>query len=323
MANQLTNLVKNVAKFFGADVDPSSLVPNSSNPQGPLYEPIPDNWYKSQPYAFKAKRDGKNYIFYLPISPKNLNITTHFATNIISTLYGTVEEHSEQRYFDIVINGTTGFAPQYVEEQPLDISGPPKPMSNSGRKRYEDFTISTALGGLFPKTAGKIEQALNQAGNVVKAAKGSNGHEVGVFNNGSGYVAFHNLYRFLLKHKKSASSGTSIKNNKINESMAPGTGKNSPLQFLNYKDNNQYSCVVQRFVLERNSENPMLYNYTINLRAYDLRPITNEKSPELRNRFKDLGLDSTLSVAATAKIAINSGKTALSSGKGAIKTLGA
>jgi len=316
-----TNLVSNIKKLFDEGYKPQS--PGST---GALYEPLPDNWYKSQPYAFKAQRDnGQTYTFYLPISPKNLNITTHFATNVITTLYGTVEEHSEQRYFDIMISGTTGFAPQFVSEVKQPKVGPPnyKTLSQPGRKRYNDVSISTALGGFFPKTSAKLEQTLNQAGNAVKALSGSNGHEVGVFNNTSGYIAFHNFYKFLLEHKRSASSGTALSKKDFKESMLPGKGTNSPLQFVNYKDNNQYSCVVQRFVLERSAENPMLYNYTINLRAYDLRPITKDQPPELRDRFKDLGLDSTLSIAAKAKVAINSGKGALSSGKGAIKTLGA
>jgi hypothetical protein len=328
MANQLTNLVKNVAKGLGFNLE-SPLKAQSVEASGSLYEPLPDNWYKSQPYAFKAQRDkGQIYTFYLPISPKNLNITTHFATNVITTLYGTVEEHSEQRYFDIVISGTTGFAPQFVSEVKSNKVGPPssvsaKSLTQSGRKRYNDISISTALGGFFPKTSAKLEQVLNQAGSVAKAISGSNRHEVGVFNNTSGYIAFHNLYKFLLEHKRSASSGTALSKKDFKDSMSPGKGVNSPLQFVNYKDNNQYSCVVQRFVLERSADNPMLYNYTINLRAYDLRPIAKDQPPELRNRFKDLGLDSTMSIAAMAKVAINSGKGALSSGKGAVKTLGA
>jgi hypothetical protein len=43
----------------------------------------------------------------------------------------------------------------------------------------------------------------------------------------------------------------------------------------------------------------------------------------LKNRYEDLGLDSTLSIAAKAKVAINAGKSALSSARGAVKTLGA
>jgi hypothetical protein len=72
------------------------------------------NWYQALPYGFKnVRRDGSVRIMFLPISPSNIQVVTHYATNIVPTLYGTVEEHSEQRYFDITISGTTGFSPRY------------------------------------------------------------------------------------------------------------------------------------------------------------------------------------------------------------------
>ena len=86
-----------------------------------------DNWYKALPYGFRfSPRDGSaSVICYLPLSPENITVSTHFGTNIIPTLYGTIEEHSEQRYYDIVLSGTTGFAPKYPNvfvagDQPFD-----------------------------------------------------------------------------------------------------------------------------------------------------------------------------------------------------------
>src|SRR5689334_19686681 len=65
------------------------------------------NWYSAKPYGFKASlRNGRSVVMFLPINPSNLTISTNFATNMIPTLYGTVEEHSEVRYFDITIEGT-------------------------------------------------------------------------------------------------------------------------------------------------------------------------------------------------------------------------
>ena len=61
------------------------------------------NWYQALPYGVRYRdKDGKTADFYLPLAPSNIQITTHFATNVIPTMYGTVEEHSEQRYFDII-----------------------------------------------------------------------------------------------------------------------------------------------------------------------------------------------------------------------------
>src|SRR5665213_1438313 len=75
------------------------------------YEVTSTNWYKSLPYGFaffdigsKASDNAKSTIW-LPISPNNITTTTNFATNVITTLYGVVEEHSEVRFYDITISG--------------------------------------------------------------------------------------------------------------------------------------------------------------------------------------------------------------------------
>lgn len=292
------------------------------------YAPEPSNWYKSLPYAFKAKIDGSMKIFCLPISPQNLTITTHYATNVISTLYSTVEEHSEQRYFDITIQGTTGFAPRYVNA--LDLSSKNQKTGkltltqsqNPGRESYSNFSIASQLGGFFSKTLGKLEKAANQAKDVVTAfsSKDANGFEPGVYNNTSGYAAFHNLYKFLLDYKKSAAKG---KNATAQSSLK--TVNESILYFVNYKDNNQYSCAVQTFTLERNAQNPMLYNYVIRLRAYNLSSITDEveTQKEVDKRLDALGLDGGASVFSKAKNILSKSKGVLNSVTGAFSTFGA
>ena len=313
MGNWFTNLVDTVTGNEAAKTSGSA-----SSDQGSLYNPIPQNWYQSKPYAFKAKRDAQSYIFYLPINPKNINIVTHFATNVIATLYGTVEEHSEQRYFDITISGTTGFAPQFTEEFSSEGVSTPK----GGRKRYDDFSIFSITGGFAGKTVGKLQNALNQAKIALSTIGNTNNYKTGVFNNSSGYVAFHNFYKFLLQYKKDTVASGSLATSPV-ESMGSTTAPNPPLLFVNYKDNNQYSCAIQRFTLERSAEDPMLYNYSIQMRAYNLSPITTGRSPDLSTRYKDLGLDEVQSVAAKAKVAINAGKSALASARGAVKTIGA
>lgn len=318
MANWFSDLVNTTTSYLKQfKADPPTQV--DSVPGTPPYNPIPKNWYQAQPYAFKARRGKEFYIFYLPISPKNLNIVSHFATNVISTLYGTVEEHSEIRYFDITINGTTGFAPQFTTE----FKDKEKAIAAGGRKRYEGGSwVMNQAKGFMGRTMGKIQNALNQASTAVNALGNTNPYSSGITNNASGYIAFHNFYKFLILHKNDAVKNASLSNPSVESMNANAAGK-GPLVFLNYKDNNQYDCAIQRFTLERNADNPMLYNYTIQMRAYNLSPIISEKSFELTDRYKNLGLDSTQSIAAAAKIAINSGKSALSSAKGAIKTLGA
>jgi len=300
------------------------------------------NWFKALPYGFKATIRGTPKIFFLPINPSNLNIVTHYATNVITTLYDTVEEHSEVRYFDISISGTTGFSPKYNGNTTRiegDISS-----DGGGRVAYQSGEVfSNLAGGFFKQTLGKLDAALNSAKDTLNAIKGtSNKFQPGVSNQESGYVAFHNLYKFFLDYKASLTSSskggtTNIKDAvkgfgdlKVLEAavgsvIGKKTSSSTPLLFLNYKDNNQYSVVIQNFVLERSAENPMLYNYRITMRGYNLQPIGKSASAGsyLETRLQELGLgDGAASIASRFKNGIKGGKATLNNLKGALGSLG-
>ena len=298
-------------------VDPKSNSGSSANSEA-AYKALVDaiyapdysknsNWLKSAPYAFQAQIEENEppRIFYLPISPQNLTISTYFATNTIATLYGTVEEHSEQRYFDITIQGTTGFSPAFYDQNQQE---PP----SAGRESFSSTALisSNILGGFASGLIGKLNKAAQQAKDVFKSATGKTDgqFQAGVSVSRSGYAAFHNLYRFLLAHKKYASSGKM--SGKIGSEKLNDTSKNeTPLYFINFKDNNKYSCVIQRFTLERSANQPMLYNYNIQLRAYNISPATMTKAPDTTARLTALGLVATKpSIAASAKGAIGNAK---------------
>lgn len=230
------------------------------------YDPTPSNWFKSLPYAFmfsdrSSLGEGSygNSMFYLPISPSNLTISTQFATNIVTTLYGVIEEHSEVRYYDINISGTTGMAPKYVDaKQPgkktEDITSP-------GRTDFESdaFDLSAVIGNVPVPPI--VQTVANKANTILN---GSSGMSSGVDVEKTGYMAFHNFYRFLLQYKKDAAGVTDLKNS---------PRKTHPLQFYNYKDGNKYDVVIQSFSLVRSAENPMMYNYSIKMRAFNLRSV--------------------------------------------------
>ena len=233
------------------------------------------NWYTQKPYAFKfTDKDNKTTTFYLPISPSNINITTHFATNVIPTMYGTVEEHTEQRYFDITISGTTGMAPRFFDT----VSGQTKKETKGGVTGRASFTVSTfGLGGFFKRTQAIIQNTLNQVTDLFGDPNGQTGIDL----TKTGYVAFHNFYKFLLVYKKDASGEYG------------GTGNTrAPLLFVNYKDNNQYNVAIQNFQLVRDASSPMLYNYNIVMRAYNLKTADSaDTNIDLGNRATELGLD--------------------------------
>lgn len=258
---------------------PLPSVDNLKKGMNETYKVESQNWYSAKPYGFKmTTRDGGTFTMFLPISPSNLNITTPFATNIVTTLYGTVEEHSDVRYFDISIEGTTGMAPKFIEPGAgNDSSILYSQLRKSGRSTTP-IASSISAGGFFAKTLGLANQIKNKAADLLD---GGVKPKTGINNDNSGYVAFHNLYRFLLQYKKDAS----------------GTGgsttdrKSHPLTFFNYKDNNQYDVVVRGFTMRRSADNPMLYYYSIQLRGYNLRAITSPINDSLTQRLQELGLN--------------------------------
>ncbi len=293
----------------GHDISAEELIDDMNSS---LYKTIATNWYTAKPYGFKMTlRSGDTFIFFLPIAPTNLIINTNFATNVVPTLYGTVEEHSDVRYFDITISGTTGMAPRYTKpgkgDKPAEAS---ESLRQTGR---ESFPIAqgVALGGFFSKTLGVINQIKNKASDLISGAPRA---QTGVFTEQTGYYAFHNFYKFLLHHKKDASGADGER----------GVRAGHPLTFFNYKDNNEYDVVVRNFVLTRSSDNPMLYNYQITLRGYNLRTVGDKIDEDLNQRLKDLGLNGidSSSLLGDIKGIANSAKAIIGSAVAGINVLG-
>lgn len=258
-----------------------------------------ENWYKQLPYGFRFR----GMDFYLPIAPSNLNITTHFATNVISTMYGTVEEHSEQRYYDITISGTTGMSPRYYKAVGQESTVP----SVVGRAGFPiKSKIGGNLGGFFKRTQALVQNSLNQVSDLLGESDPSTGIDL----QRTGYAAFHNFYKFLLLHKKVATGQSTV-----------GKGSKN-LIFLNYKDQSQYNVAIQTFQLTRDASNPMLYNYNISMRAYNLQTVdSDDVRPSVGARLADLGLNGINTSLATtlankARQAKNAAYSAIAAAKG-------
>lgn len=288
------------------------------------------NWYQARPYCFRL-RDRSNFAtdFYLPISPSNLSITTHFATNVIATMYGTVEEHSEQRYFDIIIQGTTGFAPKHFNSGRPEA--PTKPTKNKSSflddikgifNPTEDATIgetigrrsfsiknSFSTGGFFKRTQGLIRSAVDNVKDVVSIFTGPEPYVSAIDYDKTGYAAFHNFYRFLLAYKADIL--------KDDGNLRRKGAANHPLRFVNYKDNNQYNVAIQTFTLVRNADDPMLYNYNIVMKGYKLTSSDSTSVDPDVNRLSDLGLDGVESSSIFVKIA-NGTRSARNAGLAAV-----
>jgi hypothetical protein len=291
-----------------------------------LYQLVPTNWYTAKPYGFRfTMRSGRIFTMFLPISPSNINITTHFATNMISTLYGTVEEHSDVRYYDIVIEGTTGIAPQFTDVASsgvVDVAY--ANLKQPGRAKFP-INSNVALGGFFSNTVSQVNNLLNQAGKAVSAVGGIFGAsgqkpEAAVYTDQTGYTAFHNLYRFLLAYKKDAAGLT------IDGQSNPVAYTTHPLTFFNYKDGNEYSVAVRNFVLRKSAENPMLYNYSIIMRAYNVVSSGKglQQQENLTQRLQDLGLNGVKSSTLLTQIknASNAAKATVGSAANGVNLFG-
>lgn len=250
------------------------------------YQTNNNNWYKALPYGFSffdrtVTEDSisASEVLYLPILPSNIQVTTHFATNIVTTLYGVVEEHSEVRYYDITISGTTGFGPRFVGSSE-DTNTGTNDNASIGRSAFSSASLSDSFGGFLPE----ISNTISQVGDVISDITGDgNKSATGLSPDKTGYAAFHKMYKYLLKYKRDAAG----------DGLAGGKRRKvHPLRFLNYKDSIQYDCVPLAFNLERSAENPMLYNYSIKLRCYNLRSVGEQPQNLEQDLLARLGIGS-------------------------------
>jgi hypothetical protein len=276
------------------------------------YQTTPNRWYKAFPYGFAfwnsdATEGSKpTETFWLPIAPNNINITTHFATNVITTLYGIIEEHSEVRYYDITITGNTGIAPKYTtsfssSSNLSDVGSAITPAGNQpanaanktapsiGRESFAPSGgLLSALGGFLPEVANTLNAAV---GAVNKILGKETPNKTGITPEQSGYYAFHNFQKFLLRYKMDATGTLEAKKSlgTVFGLGAPKVRKMYPLQFLNYKDGIKYDVIPITFTLVRSAENPMLYTYSIKLRAFNLSSVESSNS-SANSLMSDLGL---------------------------------
>ncbi|MEQ1531153.1 MAG: hypothetical protein ABL925_17695, partial [Methylococcales bacterium] len=198
----------------------------------------------------------------------------------IPTIYGTVEEHSPVRYYDITLEGTTGMTPRFVEPTSGSVDNTALP----GRSAFTiQQSLSTLAGGFFAKTLSAADTVYNSQQELSFGRSAV----TGIFKNETGYMAFHNLYRFFLQYKKDVAG--------VSDHTPRKEDAGPPLVFFNHKDGNEYSVVIRTFVLRRDKENPMLYFYNISLRGYDLSEIKDttsaNKTVTPKKLLANLGLD--------------------------------
>jgi len=293
-----------------------------------------DNWYKTIPYGFRIMPPagslssgnlsvtsvGNNLLanggigatsaisgFFFPVNPESVNIATPYAVQVTPTLGGIVEEHSGAVFYNITVSGTTGIIPNLAY-----IDGKPRIMGDSGRNLAYEPTMLDIL----QKKLGFGGNTYNAVQSAIAAVKSASSMIFGIDDKtvdsdksvNSGYSAYHVLYKFLWLYHDSKSKGS----------------QNS-LQFVNYKDNNQYNVVIQNFQLSRDKSRPHLYQFSIQMRGWKLETQDGDQSFELGTsgqlaRLSQLGLDEGPSFKAQAFRVINTTKTVLNTAKNILTT---
>jgi len=254
-----------------------------------------ENWYKTIPYALRIVNLAENNStgqmrFFFPVNPDSLNINTPFAAVVTPTIGGIVQEHSCPVFYNISISGTTGIIPD------LDHStGVSRNPQKETRPNVDSGSVipTNALGGFGASTINAINSAVSAiAGTSSKMVDGTR-------NRTSGYTAYHMLYKFIYLYH-----------------LAKSEGSKHQLRFINYKDNNQYDCVVTNFTLSRDKGSPHLYRYSIQLKGWKLAAADQGVTFTLADRLKNLGLDENPSVKALAFRTITNTKTVLNKAAG-------
>lgn len=257
------------------------------------------NWYQSIPYALRVVSTNPSAdideiaVFFFPVNPESINISTPFAAVITPTLGGIVQEHSGPVFYNITINGTTGILPanNYNDGTFLTPEDNLRPTAAG-----DSFISPEALGGFGQNT-------INAINSIVSTITGISSKVVdGTRNQKSGYTAFHVLYKFFWWYH-----------------FAKSQGSQQQLKFVNYKDNNQYDIVVQNFSLTRDKGSPHLYRYSIQLKAWNLEE--SDTFPALSAddqaaQLAALGLDEGPSVKADLFRVINDTKSVLNGAAG-------
>jgi hypothetical protein len=107
---------------------------------------------------------------------------------MIPTLYGTVEEHSDVRYFDIVIEGNTGIAPRFTGIANSGVADVQYNYLKQPGRAKQDLAVSSSvpLGGFFSNTISQVQNLLNQAGKATSAFSDTPPIESGIYTDQTG-----------------------------------------------------------------------------------------------------------------------------------------
>jgi len=187
---------------------------------------------------------------FLRIPPQNITISTQYAINVSATNRGILEEHNGVVFRLINITGTTGVFPDRL------VVGQDK----SSNK------VVNVIKNIFPNAFNSVKSAINSINDVISSVTGPNDRELSpedTENNPefkkTGYYQFWVLNNFMIAYA---------------EAKKKVGASNLRFLFNSPKDNISYVCTPISFDLKRSAAQPLLYNYSIILKCWDIAPLS-------------------------------------------------
>ena len=179
----------------------------------------------------------------LNIAPQALNISTPFAISTVATNKGILEEHNGVVFRSIAISGTTGLYPD----------------------REAAKSSSNGAANSFKTTIPGIKEAVGVA---KTATAGSVGKSAKIDVKKTGYYQFWELNNFLIQYA---------------EAKKTKEGRDLRLVFNCPKDNIAYVVTPISFDMRKDASNPLLYYYSIQLRAWGVTSESGNLDPAFKN----------------------------------------
>lgn len=234
-------------------------------------EDLSYRWDKSYPFQLLIlkrvngkwqKAEGIDKVpteFTLPIGPQALEIDMPFAMTVEAASKGVVEQANGAPFREIVLSGTTGFLP------------------TRGTAAHSDSGLLHELGGIFAGTAISVKtlavqataaSSLSEPSNLIPAIT-TGRLTVDSPYRGTGYFQFLLLKRYLEWYAE-----------------AKRTSPDICLGFAVWKEQEVYLVTPTHFKVSRSASNPMLYNYSLGMRAWRrIKMDVAESSTDLPHNF--------------------------------------
>jgi hypothetical protein len=184
-----------------------------------------------------------SWIFTLPITPQQLNITDQYAINTSATLRGIIEEHGGIRFKNITASGTMGVWPFRTEISHNESS---------------NSTLSALFGGTI-ESAGSVIGQFNRTINTITSSHPANPPKTTRPESGggglvsTGYYCAMALQRFLEQYV---------------EAKKDPNNAHWRLVFDIPKQNQSFVVTPVQFVWQQNANKPLEILYTMQFKAW-------------------------------------------------------